>query len=284
MQKQQKSPIVQNSLPPLSLSPGHPVKWMRSCEVKCSHLPLKDRGPSFYIFEPPPLRNKCRSMWGTMYQNKQEKKRKKRNQHLKSITNPVNKSPTHRAHSRHNARAPSVCFHGKRLHPQGRLVGPLKGTDIPSSLETMVRGKSKPNLERGKSCQSMSCLCLSQPGALRTEVLSDNRADGAWGCAPHMSAKTSTWALNSWPAPQALTQQPPTPCRVQGAPSQEPRQRGCLLPVSGLLPQRRMLDRKAKDHHDEVMTPSSQEGYTWGKEQWHGDRTDTCPLQMPQSE
>lgn len=148
-----------------------------------------------------------------MYQNKQEKERKKRNQHLKSITNPVNKSPTHRAHSRHNARAPRVCFHGKRLHPQGGLVGPLKGTDIPSSLETMVRGKSKPNLERGKSCQSMSCLCLSQPGALRTEVLSDNRADGAWGCAPHMSAMTSTWALNSWPAPQALTQQPPTECR-----------------------------------------------------------------------
>lgn len=40
-----------------------------------------------------------------------------------------------------------------------------------------------------------------------------------------------------------------------GAPST-----GLPSPVSGLLPQR-MLDRKAKDHHDEV-TPSSQEGYT----------------------
>lgn len=46
-----------------------------------------------------------------------------------------------------------------------------------------------------------------------------------------------------------------------GAPST-----GLPSPVSGLLPQRRMLDRKAKDHHDEV-TPSSQEGSTQGKEQ-----------------
>lgn len=137
-----------------------------------------------------------------------KKERKKRNQYLKSITNPVNKSPTHRAHSHHNARtsgaqsflSPRVCFHGKRLHSQEGLVGPLKGTDIPWSLETMVRGKSEPNLERGKSCQPMSCLCLSRAGS--SEDWSEEGQQSWWGlrmCSTY-ECLTSVWALNSWPA------------------------------------------------------------------------------------
>lgn len=96
----------------------------------------------------------------------------------------------------------------------------------------MVRGKSKPNLERGKSCQPMSCLC---PSRQELEDWSDEGQQSWWGlrlCSTY-ECLTSMWALNSWPAPQALTQQPPTPCRVQGAPSQEPRQRGCLPPSRG---------------------------------------------------
>lgn len=51
MQNQQKSPIVQNSPPPLPFSPlGVPVKWVMSCEVVCSH-PLWS-GATFYTFKP----------------------------------------------------------------------------------------------------------------------------------------------------------------------------------------------------------------------------------------
>lgn len=64
------------------------------------------------------------------------KKKEERNQQLKSNANPVNKSPAHTDPTAftmpghvepRGLLSPSVCFHGKRLHSQGGLVGPLKG-------------------------------------------------------------------------------------------------------------------------------------------------------------
>lgn len=51
-------------------------------------------------------------------------------------------------------------------------------------------------------------VCLSHAGSFEDWSEEWQQSWGAWGCAPHTSALTSMWALNSWPALQALTQQP----------------------------------------------------------------------------
>lgn len=121
---------------PLPASPGRSCQGVMSCEVVCSH-PSYRQGPTFYTFEPPPLRNKCRSMWEQCIQKRRERERtkKEKNRQGKSNVNPGKQSPTHTdPHSIHNARtseraepsgaqrpllSPTVCFHGKRLHSQG---------------------------------------------------------------------------------------------------------------------------------------------------------------------
>lgn len=216
---------------------------MMSCEW-CVHTPLIDRGLLCIHLSPHLSETNVEACENDVLKKKEKRKKKekkpttkKQHQPSKQITN-THWSPQHsQCQDKWSPEAFSLleCASMGRgsIHREGWLVL-WKGTDIPWSLETMERGKSKPNLERGKQCWPMSFLCA--PSHSELWELSDewHQSWRAWGYAPHRSALPLMWlwtahllrrlSLSSWLQ---------HPARVHRAQSQEPRQQGCLLPASG---------------------------------------------------
>lgn len=159
--------------------------------VVCPHSPYR-QGTTFYTFEPPPLRNKCRSMWEWCIKKRKKKEKKpttkKQHQPSKQITS-THWSPQHsQCQDKWSPEAFSLLEYvlpWEGLHSQGRLVGPLKGYWHSLIFGNNGRGKSKLNLERGKQCRPMSFLCA--PSHWELWELSDewHQSWQAWGYA-HM--------------------------------------------------------------------------------------------------